>query len=68
MHLAPDPVATGYDAAQIAEEMPAGADPVAIPTNPPKGFRMGLNLFVVFQYGLVIPSLLLLLAGDNLYS
>jgi putative tryptophan/tyrosine transport system substrate-binding protein len=67
VHLAPDPVSTGYEAAYIAAQILSGADAGDIPVNPPTGFRIGVNITTALKLRVVIPSHLLKLVGENLY-
>ena len=67
LHVTPQDEATGREAAQLAVAILEGASPADYPVTPPRGVDLGINLASVIELGLVIPSELVELAGDNLY-
>jgi putative tryptophan/tyrosine transport system substrate-binding protein len=65
--LVPDWEAGGRELADLAITILNGRNPGEIPVIPSESFKLGINLTVALDLGIIVPSDLLLLAGENIY-
>ncbi|ABK45852.1 ABC-type uncharacterized transport system periplasmic component-like protein [Magnetococcus marinus MC-1] len=68
LHLSPDSVATGKEAAQRAVAILLGTPAEKLPITSPKMMAFGLNLATAIKMDLVVPSQIMELAKGNLYQ
>ena len=65
--IEPDVTASGNQLTGMALKILSGTDPGTIPVLPARSFRLALNLGTARALGLVVPSYLLEMAGDEVY-
>jgi len=67
MHITPDLVAGGEEAAKLVDAILKDADPGTIPVTAPATFTLGINIATALRLHIVVPPDILELAGDNIY-
>jgi len=65
--VTPDSKEGGIQMARIADSIFKGKAPGSIPVLPPDRFRLGVNLKTAIDLGIVVPSEIMQLAGENIW-
>lgn len=67
MHMTVNIESSGRETALVADKILNGKNPGEIPPTHPTGVAFGLNMKTALQLGLVIPSDILEMAGENIF-